>query len=75
MDFEAEARRVLENLSAILDRAGCGFENVVKATVYVVDLADFPTLNQLYGEAMGSHRPARSTATIRFIVRAARGWR
>ena len=59
--FDAQARQVLANLGAVLASAGCTFSDVVKATVYVTDLADFATLNALYGEAMGDHRPARST--------------
>ena len=59
--FEAQARQALANLRAVLAAAGCGFPDVVKATVYVTDLADFPKLNALYGAAMGDHRPARST--------------
>lgn len=59
--FEAQARRVLANLREVLGAAGCTFRDVVKATIYVADMADFPRLNELYGEAMGDHRPARST--------------
>jgi 2-iminobutanoate/2-iminopropanoate deaminase len=59
--FEAQARRVLENLREVLAAAGCTFRDVVKATIYVADMGDFPGLNQLYGEALGDHRPARST--------------
>ena len=69
--FEAQARRVLENLRAVLASAGCGFADVVRATVYVVDLADFPKLNALYGEAMGSHRPARSTVQVAALPKGA----
>lgn len=63
-DFKTQARKVLSNLAAVLASAGCEFSNVVKATVFVVDLADFPRLNELYGEAMGGHRPARSTVQV-----------
>ena len=59
--FEAQARQVLTNLRQVLTNAGCAFSNVVKATVYVADMADFPVLNKMYGEAMGSNRPSRST--------------
>jgi 2-iminobutanoate/2-iminopropanoate deaminase len=62
--FEAQARRVFVNLTAVLAAADCTFSDVVKATVYVTDLADFATLNRLYGEAMGDHRPARSTVQV-----------
>ena len=59
-----QARRVFENLSAVLGTAGCSFSDVVKATVYVIDMADFPTLNAIYAEAMGDHKPARSTVQV-----------
>jgi 2-iminobutanoate/2-iminopropanoate deaminase len=62
--FEAQARRVLDNLREVLASAGCTFADVVRATVYLVDLDDFPRLNSLYGEAMGDHRPARSTVQV-----------
>jgi len=69
--FEAQAKQVLENLRHVLASAGCTFANVVKATVYVVDLADFPKLNVLYGEAMGNHRPARSTVQVAALPKGA----
>ena len=69
--FEAQARQVLANLQAVLASAGCTFSNVVKATVYVVDLADFPKLNTLYGEVMGDHRPARSTVQVAALPKGA----
>ncbi|MEA2604155.1 MAG: 2-iminobutanoate/2-iminopropanoate deaminase [Acidobacteriota bacterium] len=62
--FEPQARQVLKNLREVLASAGCTFANVVKATVFVADLADFPLLNTLYAEAMGDHRPARSTVQV-----------
>jgi 2-iminobutanoate/2-iminopropanoate deaminase len=71
-DFAAQARQVLANLRAVLAAAGCTFADVVKATVYVVDLGDFPTLNTLYGEAMGNHRPARSTVQVAALPKGAK---
>lgn len=62
--FEAQARRVFVNLTAVLATVGCTFSDIVKATVYVTDLADFATLNGIYAEAMGDHRPARSTVQV-----------
>ena len=62
---------MLANLRAVLASAGCEFSDVVKATVYVVDLADFPKLNALYGESMGSHRPARSTVQVAALPKGA----
>jgi len=69
--FEAQAKQVLENLRHVLASAGCTFANVVKATVYVIDLADFPKLNALYGQAMGDHRPARSTVQVAALPKGA----
>lgn len=59
--FDAQARQVLRNLQHVLESAGASFQDVVKATIYVTDMAHFPLLNELYGEALGAHRPARST--------------
>ncbi len=62
--FEPQAVRVLTNLRAVLASAGCTFANVVKSTIYVTDLGNFGRLNELYAEAMGDHRPARSTVEV-----------
>lgn len=70
--FEAQAKQVLANLRQVLAAAGCTFADVLKATVYLTDFADFPTLNALYGEAMGAHRPARSTVQAAALPKGAR---
>lgn len=62
--FEDQARRVFDNLREVLASSGCTFADVVKATVYVADMADFPKLNAIYAETMGDHRPARSTVQV-----------
>lgn len=62
--FDAQARQVMKNLEAVLTSAGCSFDDVVKATIYVTDLGNFALLNQIYAEAMGDHRPARSTVEV-----------
>lgn len=59
--FEAQARQALINLTAVLASAGCSFRDVVKATIYLTDMANFPALNAIYGEVLTGHRPARST--------------
>ncbi len=69
--FEPEARQVMSNLRAVLESAGCTFADVVKATIFVVDLADFAVLNAIYGEAMGNHRPARSTVQVAALPKGA----
>jgi 2-iminobutanoate/2-iminopropanoate deaminase len=69
--FAEQVTRVLDNLAAVLASAGCTFADVVKATIYVTDLAHFPTLNELYGRALGDHRPARSTVQVAALPKGA----
>jgi 2-iminobutanoate/2-iminopropanoate deaminase len=66
-----QTNRVLENLSAVLAAAGASWTDVVKTTVYLVDLADFPTVNELYGQRLGAARPARSTVQVAALPRGA----
>lgn len=63
-DFAAHTRRVFENLKAILKQAGTDLRHVTKATVYLTDLANFQTLNTIYAEYFGDHKPARSTVGV-----------
>jgi 2-iminobutanoate/2-iminopropanoate deaminase len=53
--------RVLKNLAAVLAAAGSGLKMVVKTTVYMIDIADFPAMNEVYARHFGSHKPARAT--------------
>ncbi|MFN7962291.1 MAG: RidA family protein [Thermoanaerobaculia bacterium] len=69
--FEAQARQVLANLAQVLETAGASFQDVVKTTIFLVDFADFAAINRLYGEAMGEHRPARSTVQVAALPRGA----
>ena len=62
--FEAQTRQVLANLREVLSAAGLTFANVVKTSVFLTDFANFPAMNQLYAEAMGDHRPARTTVQV-----------
>jgi 2-iminobutanoate/2-iminopropanoate deaminase len=66
-----QTHRVLENLSAVLAAAGASWTDVVKTTVYLVDLADFPAVNELYGQHLGDARPARSTVQVAALPRGA----
>jgi 2-iminobutanoate/2-iminopropanoate deaminase len=58
---EAEARRALANLAAILAAAGARLDCVMKTTVFLADMRDFAAMNAVYAEVFGGHRPARST--------------
>lgn len=61
---EAEARRVLDNLTAVLDAAGGTLANVVRTTIYLVDLGDFAKVNGIYGEYFTAPHPARVTIGV-----------
>ncbi len=62
--FEAQARQVLSNLKNVLSSAGSTPRDILRATIYLTNMKDFPVLNALYGEFLGSHRPARSTVQV-----------
>ena len=67
-----QTTRALENLRAILKQAGSDFSQVVKTTVFLVDMADFTPMNEIYGKAFGQHRPARSTVAVAALPRGAK---
>ena len=67
----AQTERVMANLSAVLSAAGLGWSDVVKTTVYLHDMADFPTVNEIYGRLLGEARPARSTVQVSALPRGA----
>ena len=69
--IEDETRRVLENLRAVLVAAGSTLDAVVRTTVYLTDLADFPRVNQTYGEFFREPYPARATVQVAALPRAA----
>lgn len=68
-DVVAQAERVLANLKAILDTAGVTWNDVVKTTVFLHDMNDFPRVNEVYARALGSARPARSTVQVSALPR------
>jgi 2-iminobutanoate/2-iminopropanoate deaminase len=63
-DVRVQARRVLENLRAIVAEAGVSFDRVVKTTVYLLDMNDFPALNEEYAKFFGTPAPARATVQV-----------
>jgi 2-iminobutanoate/2-iminopropanoate deaminase len=65
----AQTERVMSNLIAVLESAGLGWSDVVKTTVYLHDMADFPTVNEIYGRILGEARPARSTVQVSALPR------
>jgi endoribonuclease L-PSP, putative len=63
-DITAQTRRVLQNIAAVLRAEGLSFENIVKTTIFLTDLGDFQTVNELYGSYFKSDPPARSTVQV-----------
>lgn len=59
-----EARQVMENLKAILEEAGLGFENVVKTSIFLMNIADFNAVNEVYGSFFTGDFPARETVQV-----------
>jgi 2-iminobutanoate/2-iminopropanoate deaminase len=71
-DAAAQAERVLENLGAVLCAAGYEWANVVKTTIFLVDMSDFPAVNAVYEKYFGATKPARSTVAVAALPRGAR---
>jgi 2-iminobutanoate/2-iminopropanoate deaminase len=67
-----QTTRALENLRAVLKAAGSGLDQVVKTTVFLVDMADFSEMSEVYGRVFGAHRPARSTVAVAALPKGAR---
>lgn len=69
---EVETRRVLANLSAVLEAGGCGWPDVVRATIYLVSIDDFARVNEIYAAVVGPSRPARAAVGVAALPRGAR---
>ena len=63
-DVEGQARQVFANIAALLASQGLAMTDVIKATVFLQSMADFPKVNPLYEAAFGGHKPARSTVAV-----------
>jgi 2-iminobutanoate/2-iminopropanoate deaminase len=71
-DVAAQAERVMENIAEVLSHAGMGFSDVVKTTVFLVDLADFAAMNEVYGRRFQGEFPARSTIQVAGLPKGSR---
>jgi 2-iminobutanoate/2-iminopropanoate deaminase len=67
----AQTRQVLENLKAVLETGGSSLDRVVKATVFLKNMADFAAMNEVYAQYLGSAKPARSTVAVAELPRGA----
>jgi len=70
--IEVETQRVLDNLKAVLASQGLGFENVVRTTVFMIDLSEFPRMNEVYARALGQARPARACVQVAALPKGVR---
>jgi 2-iminobutanoate/2-iminopropanoate deaminase len=70
-DVSVQTERVLSNLAAILTAAGARWTDVVKTTVFLQDMADFPKVNEVYARVLGDARPARTTVQVAGLPRGA----
>lgn len=68
-EIVAQTKQVMANLSAIIQQAGGQLNKVVKTTVFLKNLDDFVAMNKVYGEAFGTHTPARSTVQVAKLPR------
>ncbi len=60
-DVETQTEQVLKNIASILEAAGSGLNYVLRCGVFLIDMADFPRMNVVYGRMFGENRPARTT--------------
>lgn len=71
-DIKKETEQVMKNLSAVLVAAGSSFDKVVKTTIYLTDMNDFPAVNEIYGSFFEGQKPARSTIAVAALPKGAR---
>jgi len=70
-DISMQTKRVLENIAAVLRGESLSFDSVVKTTIFLTDLGDFPIVNEIYGSYFGSQPPARSTIQVAALPKGA----
>jgi 2-iminobutanoate/2-iminopropanoate deaminase len=70
-DIRRQAEQVMSNIAALLTAVGADFDDVIKTTLYLVDMADFAVVNEVYGGFFSGHKPARSTVEVKSLPRAA----
>ncbi|MDQ1326254.1 MAG: 2-iminobutanoate/2-iminopropanoate deaminase [Campylobacterota bacterium] len=66
-DVENQAHQVMKNLFYVLEAAGAHFNDVIKTTIFLVDMNDFDKVNKIYAHYFGLHKPARSTVAVKTL--------
>lgn len=68
-DVRAQTERVMSNLAAVIGTVNATWKDIVKTTVFLQDMSDFPAVNEVYGRVLGDARPARSTVQVSALPR------
>lgn len=63
-DARAQTEQIMKNIEAVLTAGGSSFDKVIKTTIFLIDMADFAAVNEVYGAHFGSNPPARSTVAV-----------
>ena len=71
-EITEQTKRVMQNIAAVLQAAGLSFDHVVKTTIFLIDFADFQTVNEIYGSYFKNEPPARSTVQVAALPKNAR---
>jgi 2-iminobutanoate/2-iminopropanoate deaminase len=66
-DVQTQTLQVLQNLQEVLQEAGSDLDRVVKTTIFLADMDDFAVVNEIYENAFGTHKPARSTVAVKTL--------
>lgn len=66
-NVESQAKQVMENLKAVLNAAGSGFDKVIKCSIFLADMGDFTTVNKIYGSYFTDNPPARETVAVKTL--------
>lgn len=66
-DVTVQTKQVLKNLQAVLEEAGASMQSVIKTTIFLDSMDDFATVNEIYAQAFGSNKPARSTVAVKTL--------
>lgn len=70
-DITTQTEQVMKNIEAVLKASGCSFSNVVKTTIFLTSMSDFPKVNEIYGRFFSVNPPARSTVEVRGLPKGA----
>ncbi len=70
-DVKTQTRQVMKNIEAVLEAANLTLGNIIKTTVFLADMNDFPEMNRVYEECLDGHKPARSTIAVSALPKAA----